>query len=153
MIRMKNKRNTAIFLGTILLLLLAISCNLDNFSPAGTLNPSLVLSLSNAGGYIAVTFTAQNSQDYCYGYNIYLGNSETEVTNKIYPLSNINDAIPTITKDSDYTTSYTYIISNNNSGLNGGGALPSPVYIGVAAWGYDNDDIITSPILIVSNYP
>ena len=129
------------------------SCDMENFSTEANLNPTLLLSLSNTtGGDLAVTFTAQNSQDYCKGYTIYLGDSFTKVTNHSYPLSNSSGNLPTVDRTETITTTYTYIISNNNSGLNSGGAFPSPCYIGVAAWGYDNIDYVISPIVIVSNF-
>jgi len=150
---MTRKPTLLLCLMRFLFLFSTTSCSLDNFSPAGTLNPSLILQLSNESSNLRVTFSAQNSQDYFLGYNIYLGADAREVRSRLYPVSNIYGSLPTLDPgNQSFTGSYTIIISNNTSGFLGGGSLSnSTVYVGVAAYGNDKGDLVYSDILVVSN--
>lgn len=139
------------------MLLLVSSCSLDNFSPAGTLSPPMVLRLSiTNGSQIAVSFQGLNNEYYFLGYNIYLGANDAEVTNRLYPLTNAaapySGTLPTLRQSAfEINATFTFIISNNTSGAFGGGGLSGTVHVGAGAYGNDGGEIVYSPVVVVSN--
>ncbi len=124
-----------IILISILSLFLLFSCDLENYETTGALHPPLGLTLVSSNLTVYASFWALNDESYFTGYNVFIGNSETEVSNLSYPLSNSVGQLP-----SYYTPSFseakaiTITISNQHDGSAFSGS--STFYFGISA--YDN---------------
>jgi len=124
-----------IILISILSLITFFSCDLENFDTTGSLHPPLGLTLASSNNTVYASFWALNDEVYFTGYNVFIGDSETDVSNLSFPLSNSVGQLPFYSTSAfTYAKQITVAISNKHDGsaLSGGATY----FFGITA--YDN---------------
>ena len=122
-------------------ILLLTACGIESFENMDAPNTPMGLTAFSSNKYIYLTFTAYNPLDTFSGYNVYTGNTETEVRTAPKPLTNDSWIAYPYTNMRPFTNVRTISLTIKGFAPNHAFIEGNWVYIGVAAYDSVNSRI------------
>lgn len=142
------KRTRLLPILTVLLLLQLSACQVEDFIPSEVMDSPHIHAISSSNSQIFITVYSANMEEYFSGFNVYMGQDVTEVTNMLYPwTNNTQNPLPTFPTTTKPTAGHrTNIIITLSSDYSWTPFAPGATwYIGVTA--YDSQYQNNSPLV------